>query len=221
MAGRASSQFASGVLAVVIASPCTAPFMGAALGYAVLESGARAFLVFTALGLGMALPYAALAAAPGWRRHLPKPGPWMPRLKRWLALPLYATALWLAWVLAQQTGFDARRDADWQAYSAQKLASLEASGKAVFVEFTAAWCVTCQVNERLVLSREDVRAAFRIREVVLVRADWTRRDPEIARALALLGRSGVPAYVLRRPGRPPLVLPELLTTEGVLAALEG
>jgi thiol:disulfide interchange protein DsbD len=221
MAGRAGGQFAAGVLAVVIASPCTAPFMGAALGYAVLESGARAFLVFTALGLGMALPYTALAAAPGWRRHLPKPGPWMPKLKRWLALPLYATALWLAWVFAQQTGFDARRDADWQPYSADKVASLEASGKPVFVEFTAAWCVTCQVNERLVLSREDVRAAFRSRGVVLVRADWTRRDPKIARALALLGRSGVPVYVFHRPGRPPLVLPELLSSERVLAALEG
>ena len=101
-AGGPSGHFLSGVLAVVVASPCTAPFMGAALGYAVFESGWRAFAVFTALGLGMALPYAALAAAPGWRRHLPKPGPWMPRLKRWLAVPLYATVIWLAWVLVQQ-----------------------------------------------------------------------------------------------------------------------
>ena len=101
-AGRPGGHFLSGVLAVVVASPCTAPFMGAALGYAVLESGWRALAVFTALGLGMALPYAALAASPGWRRYLPKPGPWMPRLKRWLAVPLYATVLWLGWVFAQQ-----------------------------------------------------------------------------------------------------------------------
>jgi DsbC/DsbD-like thiol-disulfide interchange protein/cytochrome c biogenesis protein CcdA len=221
-AGQPSGQFLSGVLAVVIASPCTAPFMGAALGYAVLESGWRAFLVFTALGLGMALPYVALAAAPGWRRHLPKPGPWMPRLKRWLAVPLYATVLWLAWVFAQQIDLSkGKSDALWQTYSAEKVAALAASGKPVFVDFTAAWCVTCQVNERVVLSREDVMTAFRDRGVTLVRADWTRRDPEIARALAGLGRSGVPAYVLYKPGRAPLVLPELLTRERVLAALDG
>ena len=221
-AGQPGGQFLSGVLAVVVASPCTAPFMGAALGYAVLESGWRAFLVFSALGLGMALPYAALAAAPGWRRHLPKPGPWMPRLKRWLAVPLYATVLWLGWVFAQQVNFfHEKNDAAWEPYSAQKVASLQAAGKPVFVDFTAAWCVTCQVNERVVLSRGDVMAAFRDRGVTLVRADWTRRDPEIARALAALGRSGVPAYVLYKPGRAPQVLPELLTPQRVLDALDG
>jgi thiol:disulfide interchange protein DsbD len=221
-AGQPGGQFLSGVLAVVVASPCTAPFMGAALGYAVLESGWRAFLVFSALGLGMALPYAALAAAPGWRRHLPKPGPWMPRLKRWLAVPLYATVLWLGWVFAQQVNFfHEKNDAAWEPYSAQKVASLQAAGKSVFVDFTAAWCVTCQVNERVVLSRDDVMAAFRDKGVTLVRADWTRRDPEIARALAELGRSGVPAYVLYKPGRAPLLLPELLTPQRVLDALDG
>jgi thiol:disulfide interchange protein DsbD len=177
--------------------------------------------VFTALGLGMALPYAALAAAPGWRRHLPKPGPWMPRLKRWLAVPLYATVIWLAWVLVQQTTPPAAPHAAWEPYSAEKVAALTAAGKPVFVDFTAAWCVTCQVNERVVLARDDVMQAFRDRGVTLVRADWTRRDPEIARALAALGRSGVPAYVLYKPGRPPELLPELLTPERVRAALDG
>jgi DsbC/DsbD-like thiol-disulfide interchange protein/cytochrome c biogenesis protein CcdA len=221
-AGQPGGHFLSGVLAVVVASPCTAPFMGAALGYAVLESGGRALAVFTALGLGMALPYAALAASPGWRRYLPKPGPWMPRLKRWLAVPLYATVLWLAWVFAQQVNvFHEKHDAAWESYSAQKVASLQAAGKPVFVDFTAAWCVTCQVNERVVLSRDDVMAAFRDRGVTLVRADWTRRDPEIARALAGLGRSGVPAYVLYKPGRAPLLLPELLTPQRVIEALDG
>jgi thiol:disulfide interchange protein DsbD len=221
-AGGPSGHFLSGVLAVVIASPCTAPFMGAALGYAVFESGWRALLVFTALGLGMALPYGGLAAAPGWRRYLPKPGPWMPRLKQWLAVPLYATVVWLAWVFAQQMPFSQpEKDHAWQPYSAEKVAALAASGKPVFVDFTAAWCVTCQVNERLVLGREDVLAAFRSRDVALVRADWTRRDPEIARALGALGRSGVPAYVLYKPGSAPLVLPELLTRERLLEALDG
>jgi len=220
-AGGSSGHFLSGVLAVVVASPCTAPFMGAALGYAVFESGWRAFAVFTALGLGMALPYAALAAAPGWRRHLPKPGPWMPRLKRWLAVPLYATVIWLAWVLVQQTTPPSAPHAAWEPYSAERLAALTAAGKPVFIDFTAAWCVTCQVNERVVLARDDVMQAFRDRGVTLVRADWTRRDPEIARALTALGRSGVPTYAMYKPGRPPELLPELLTPERVLAALDG
>jgi thiol:disulfide interchange protein DsbD len=221
VADRPSGEFLSGVLAVVIASPCTAPFMGVALGYAVLESGWRAFLVFTALGAGMALPYAVLAWFPGWRRLLPRPGAWMPRLKRWLAVPLYATVIWLGWVFAQQVGPAATaHDASWEPYSAERVASLAAAGKPLFVDFTAAWCVTCQVNERVVLAREDVLAAFRARGVALLRADWTRRDPEIARALAELGRSGVPAYVLYKPGRPPLLLPELLTRERLLAALD-
>jgi thiol:disulfide interchange protein DsbD len=170
----------------------------------------------------MALPYAALAWFPGWRRLLPRPGAWMPRLKRWLAVPLYATVIWLAWVFAQQVGPAATaHDASWEPYSAEKVVSLGAAGKPLFVDFTAAWCVTCQVNERVVLAREDVLADFRSRGVALLRADWTRRDPEIARALAALGRSGVPAYVLYKPGRPPLVLPEVLTRERLLAALDG
>jgi DsbC/DsbD-like thiol-disulfide interchange protein/cytochrome c biogenesis protein CcdA len=221
-AGGRTGQFLSGVLAVVVASPCTAPFMGAALGYAVFESGWRAFAVFTALGLGMALPYAALAAAPGWRRWLPKPGPWMPRLKQWLAVPLSATVVWLVWVFAQQVGSPGKEhDAAWLPYSAPQVAALTAAGKPVFVDFTAAWCVTCQVNDRVVLGRDDMLAAFKERGVTLVRADWTRRDPEIAQALAALGRSGVPAYVYYKPGRAPLLLPELLTRERVLAALDG
>jgi DsbC/DsbD-like thiol-disulfide interchange protein len=221
-AGGPSGHFLSGVLAVVVASPCTAPFMGAALGYAVFESGWRAFAVFTALGLGMALPYAVLAAAPGWRRWLPRPGPWMPRLKQWLAVPLYATVLWLAWVFMQQISLsESKPDAGWESYSSGKVAALVAAGKPVFVDFTAAWCVTCQVNERVVLGRDDVMKAFKERGVTLVRADWTRRDPEIAQALSALGRSGVPAYVYYRPGAAPVLLPELLTRERVLAVLDG
>ena len=267
--------FLTGVLAVLIAAPCTAPFMGAALGFALSADAATAVGVFTALGLGMALPYLALAWFPGWLARLPKPGPWMVRLKQALAFPLYATVVWLAWVLGRQAGLDAvvwllaaavvvaiaawlaglpgirgplargaigllaaaaiaiaafprdgaapppAADGTWQPYSAQTLAALTASGKPVFVDFTAAWCVTCQVNKKLVLARDEMLDAFRARGVQLVRADWTRRDPEIAQALARIGRSGVPAYVVYKPGRAPLVLPEILTRERVIEALDG
>jgi thiol:disulfide interchange protein DsbD len=267
--------FLTGVLAVLIAAPCTAPFMGAALGFALAADAATAFGVFTALGLGMALPYVALAWFPAWLAHVPKPGAWMVRLKQALAFPLYATVVWLAWVLGRQAGLDAvvwllaaavivaiaawlaglpgsrgplargaigllvaaalavaasprdgrappaAADGTWQPYSAQTLAALTASGKPVFVDFTADWCVTCQVNKKLVLSRDEMLDAFRVRGVQLVRADWTRRDPEIAQALARIGRSGVPAYVLYKPGRAPLVLPEILTRERVIEALDS
>jgi thiol:disulfide interchange protein DsbD len=222
----------------------------------------------------MALPYVLLAWFPAWLKRLPKPGPWMVRLRQALAFPLYATVVWLAWVLGEQAGLgavtwllaglvvlgaavwlagfpraraaalaaailavavaipagrttapiapaSAATDAVWQPFSAERVASLAAAGKPVFVDFTAAWCVTCQVNKRLVLGREDVLAAFRARGVELVRADWTLRDDEIARALAALGRSGVPVYVLYKPGRAPVLLPEVLTRERVLAALDG
>jgi len=281
---RTVDAFASGVLAVVIASPCTAPFMGAALGYALAGSTAVMLVVFVALGIGMAVPYVALALLPGWRRRLPRPGPWLLRLKELLAFPLYATVIWLAWVLGAQRDNDAvihlllallclgfalwtwrivrtggarpwgiagiaalvaavalawplfRADADvavggpsgyapptaaaeWQPYTSAGVADLKASGRAVFVDFTAAWCVTCQVNKRLVLNAADVRAAFARKNVALVRADWTRRDPAITRALTALGRTGVPVYVLYRPGREPLLLPEVLLRQTVLDAL--
>ncbi|MCX7891451.1 MAG: thioredoxin family protein [Burkholderiales bacterium] len=273
--GPSLDAFLTGVLAVVIASPCTAPFMGAALGFALTVDAATAFAVFTALALGMALPYVLLAWFPAWLARVPKPGPWMLRLKQALAFPLYATAAWLAWVLGRQAGPDAvawllvaavvaglaawiaglpgdrgpvartavallaaaavaiaalprdattaaaAAEANWQPYSRETLAALLASGRPVFVDFTAAWCVTCQVNKRLVLASEETLAAFRARGVHLVRADWTRRDPEIAQALAEIGRSGVPAYVVYKPGRAPLVLPEILTRERVIAALDG
>jgi len=145
----------------------------------------------------------------------------MVRLKQALALPLYATVAWLLWVLAQQLAPAPATHAGWQPFSTEEVASLVSAGTPVFVDFTAAWCVTCQVNERVVLAREDVLADFRSRGVRLVRADWTRRDAEIARALSAIGRSGVPAYVLYKPGRAPQVLPELLTRERLLEALDG
>lgn len=285
---RQIDSFASGVLAVVIASPCTAPFMGAALGYALGAPPQVTFAIFVALGVGMALPYLALAWFPAWRRVLPGPGPWMLRLKQLLAFPLYATVVWLVWVLGAQLdndavlragallvvvafalwawrsyrgggargwsaiavlgalaglaiawplltgvragapvdraaaeagGGQASIEGQWQPYSEARVANLTDEGRTVFVDFTAAWCVTCQVNERFVLRSAAVRDEFRRLGIVLVRADWTRRDPEITRALAALGRSGVPVYVLYRKGRPPQLLPEILQKKTVLDAL--
>ncbi len=278
---RTLDAFASGVLAVIVASPCTAPFMGAALGYAISQSIPVTIVVFIALGVGMALPYVLLAWFPGWRRRLPRPGVWMERVKQFLAFPLYATVAWLAWVLGAQVDNDAvlrlaialvfvaltawawrvfrsggtkfwagaalasavalailiapllagtvggaqsrtskALDAgEWRAFSPAAVNALAASGRPVFVDFTAAWCVTCQVNKRLVLNDPDVRSAFAKRNVALVRADWTRRDPDITQALAALGRNGVPVYVLYRPGKPPLLLPEVLQPRLVHEAL--
>ncbi len=264
--------FMSGSLAVVAASPCTAPFMGAALGYAVTQSAASALAVFAMLGLGMALPYAALVVMPGWRGRLPRPGAWMQHLKQLLAFPMFLTVLWLLWVLGHQAGIDGvakaglclvalafgawlqnagrRRpgwsraaallvwggalagtlpfsgdapssasptsarpagDPTWAAYEPAQVSAHLAQGRAVFVDFTAAWCVSCQVNKRLVLDSESGRQAFARAGVALMRADWTNRDPRITQALAELGRSGVPVYVLHRPGKAPLLLPEVLT----------
>jgi len=272
----------SGVLAVLVASPCSAPFMGAALGYALGENSVSTLTVFAALGVGMALPYLLLAFFPAWRNRLPKPGPWMLRLRQVLAFPLYGTVIWLAWVLSMQLDGDAvarllatllaiafalwawqamreggaRRwgaaalggllaaaligwpvavavvagnapapkalaaeNGPWQAFTPERLGELTASGRAVFVDFTAAWCVTCQVNKRLVLNTDSVQRAFAQSNVALLRADWTRRDPVIGQALAALGRNGIPVYVLYRPGREPLLLPEVLQKSTIADAL--
>ncbi len=277
---RTLDAFGSGVLAVVIASPCTAPFMGAALGFALAGTALTTLLVFGALGVGMALPFALLAWFPAWRRRLPRSGPWLAHFKQLLAFPLYATVIWLAWVLGAQRDNDAvvrllfallalgfvlwtwrivrgggprgwmiagvaalaagvvvaaplfagegepaartARLSDsggWDAYTPAKVSELQAAGRTVFVDFTAAWCVTCQVNKRLVLETADTRAAFARSGVALLRADWTRRDAVITEALARLGRNGVPAYVVYRPGQPPQLLPEILSRQVVLDAI--
>ncbi len=277
----AADAFGSGVLAVVAASPCTAPFMGAALGFAVTQSPLLALGIFAALGVGMALPYGLLVLLPGWRERLPRPGAWMLRLKQFLAFPMFATVVWLVWVLGQQAGVDgaaralmalvglgflvwlaglpparalagkalgalalaallawswpgastpalaapadvpptASADAAWQDYDEAAIAQHVASGKPVFVDFTAAWCVSCQVNKRLVLRTDATMQAFAKAGVVLMRADWTQRDARITEALARLGRNGVPVYLLIRPGQEPLLLPEILTGRLVTEAL--
>jgi len=284
LAGRAgyAGSFFTGALATVAATPCTAPFMGAAIGYALAQPWTTALLVFEALGLGLALPYLLLASMPGWRRMLPKPGLWMERLKEVLAFPLYASAAWLVWVVSRQAGsrgvgtalagmvmlglgawlYQAARDVPhsvwrrvttpavaalivgvvalawisrvdapaqpgssprldgWEPYTAERLAELRAEGKPVFVNFTAAWCLTCLVNERVALRSPAVTDAFVRRGVATLKADWTTRDPSITKVLGAYGRSGVPLYVLYAPrAAEATVLPQILSDGIVIDAV--
>lgn len=270
------NSFLSGVLAVAIASPCTAPFMGASLGLAVTLPTPQALLVFAALGFGMALPYLAAGWIPAVARLLPRPGPWMVTLRQFMAFPMFATVTWLLWVLGQQSGIDgaasllvllvamsmviwsltligrsrrivggvslvvlallmwhagqnitavdarpttAASDGAWQPWEPGRVEQLLATGRPVFVDFTAAWCVTCQYNKKTTLANPAVLADLSAKNVALVRADWTRRDPAVTEALGQLGRNGVPVYVLYQSGRPPVVLSEVLSVDEVRAAI--
>ncbi len=319
LSGGASSQgtvagsFLAGVLAVLVATPCTAPFMGGAVGFTLTTTAWQTAAVFVAIGLGMALPYLVLGWLPRLLAWLPRPGPWLGVFRQLLGFPMLATAAWLAWVLALQAGADgllhllvgavllsfaawaygclqrasigrsptaavagvvasllalggtawqlARIDvladapvasamaagpsspqaagtrpasadgtppagatiqAQWEPWSSARVAQALAQGRPVLVDFTAAWCLTCQANKRLVLDRDAVRAAFVAQKVVLLRADWTRRDQAISAELARFGRNGVPFYLFYSADRqPPRILPELLTVDTVLAAIDG
>ena len=223
-----AGTFMSGVLAVIVATPCTAPFMGAALGYALTQPAWTAWAVFTALGLGLAFPYLILCVFPGWLRFLPKPGPWMLKLKKFFGILLLLTAFWLVWILSVQLNltksFESGKNSnhlEWETYSENRLAALLAEGKPVFVDFTAAWCLTCQVNERLALNRKETADFFREKKIIALKADWTNRDETITRSLAAFGRNSIPFYVFYPgPGREPVILPEILTPQIVHEALD-
>jgi DsbC/DsbD-like thiol-disulfide interchange protein len=267
----------TGVLAVAVAAPCTAPFMGASLGLAVTLPAAQALVVFAALGLGMALPYLAASAFPAVARTLPRPGAWMATFKGLMAFPMFATVVWLVWVLGQQVGIDGaaallgglvllafaawalgapghspavRRVVGsvsvlllaaslawiapalraqsatvvtgeaWGVWSHERVAEALAQGRPVFVDFTAAWCVTCQFNKRTTLASEAVKADFAAKNVLLLRADWTRRDAAITAELSRLGRNGVPVYAVYTPGATgPRLLSEILSIDEVRGAI--
>ncbi len=267
--------FLSGVLAVAIASPCTAPFMGASLGFALGLPAWQALAVFAALGIGMALPYLAASLVPALANTLPRPGAWMDTFKKFMAFPMLATVVWLVWVLGQQTSIDGaaallvvlllvaivvwalslqgrarwivttisialcavslpaiapnvlkiqdaaplQASSGWQAWEPGKVEQLLVNNQNVFVDFTAAWCVTCQFNKKTTLSDEAVLQDFNAKKVQLLRADWTRRDPAITQAINQLGRSGVPVYVIYKPGSAPVVLSEILSVAQLRAEL--
>ncbi len=275
------SYFFNGMLTTLVATPCTAPFMGSALGYGLTQPFWVTFIVFTSLGVGMAMPYCLLAMSPSLLSKLPRPGPWMNALKQFFGFVFLLTVLWLAWVLGQLGGLGAMafllfgllfialgvwfyslkksrvllilmvlsvlvganclyfsiRDhsvgetnnrgvsqkLQWQNYSPELLKQLLESDKTVFLDFTASWCLTCQVNERLVLDRKNVVQKFKEKEVVFLKADWTDYDEDITKLLAEFGKKSIPFYVLYTKGKKGdiISLPELLTTKIVLEALES
>jgi len=292
-----AGSFFTGVLATVVATPCTAPLMGAAIGFALAQSAAVTFAVFTALALGLAAPYLLLSFQPAWTRLLPRPGAWMEIFKQVTAAIFFGTVIWLAWVYGQLFGADdgvdqlawllvcflvlavagwalgrwpakwasgiaavvlialglaiplsqakgaGRGDASqaqlagdladgkvrsagaglvWTPYSQSALDAAQAAGHPVFIDFTAAWCLSCKYNERAVLKSADVESALRAHQVTLLKADWTKYDPEISKKLAELKRGGVPTYAIYpgSAGAAPDVLPELLEKDLVLKAIE-
>jgi len=225
-----AGSFLSGVLATLVATPCTAPFMGSALGFALTQPAWAALLIFTSLGAGMASPYMVLSANPRFLKFVPKPGPWMETLKKIMGLLFLATVAWLLWVLSQQLSARAGsmpapagavEKMKSEPYSAARVEELREQGRIVFVDFTAAWCLTCQVNERVVLNSKSVTEGFRQKNVFILKADWTSHDAKIAEALEEFGRSGVPFYILypANPQAKPIPLPEILTKQIVLDAL--
>ncbi|WP_374384391.1 protein-disulfide reductase DsbD family protein [Dongia sp.] len=217
------ASFLTGILATILATPCSAPFVGTAVGFALSRGTVEIAAIFAALGIGLALPYLAIAAFPKLVAWLPRPGAWMRWLKRILGLSLAGTGLWLGFVLLQQTGAIATvRDTDgiaWKKFDAATVPDLVKSGKIVFVDVTAEWCITCKANKEFVLSQEPVVSA--LGGTVALKADWTRPDPAISAYLASFGRFGIPMNVIYGPSAPEgILLPELLSSDIVMKALE-
>lgn len=278
-----AGSFFQGVFATVLATPCTAPFLGTALGFAFTQPGWVILVMFLAIAAGMSSPYLLLSAQPAWLRLLPKPGAWMERVKQLMGFFLLATLLFLLSVIGAQRGVEAIiwtscfllvlslacwikgafvvptasatarlvslvlvfvlvigsglyfgdkfKDTtipsgeaplagDWQPFTPERLQSEIDQGRTVFVDFTAAWCLTCKFNESTVLESEAVREAFERRGIVKIKADWTNADPAITKILNQFGRPGVPLYVLYPAGKAPIVFPELLTQSMILEKLE-
>jgi thiol:disulfide interchange protein len=280
-----AGSFFQGVFATILATPCTAPYLGTALGFAFAQSAAIILLMFVAIAAGMSAPYLLLSAQPAWLRFVPRPGPWMVRVKQFMGFLLIATLLFLLWVIGVARGIDAAiwvsafllalsvacwmkgsfsvptasraqrslvlvlilllvlgsgyyfigqkfratktasslTTGDWIAFSPERLQSELAAGRTVFVDFTAAWCITCKFNEASVLESAAVKSAFERYGVVKMKADWTNADPVITKTLKQFGRVGVPLYVLYPATAPtqPIVLPELLTQALVLDHLQS
>ncbi len=217
-----TAHFVSGLFATLLATPCSAPFLGTALGFALLQPSGTILLIFTAVGVGLAMPYFALAAWPRSIRWLPKPGHWMVSLKKILSILLFLTAAWLGWVLSQQLhakGPLSPQSDEWIPFGEADIGHYLQEGKPVLVDVTADWCVTCKYNERFVLASPAVTAEFKRRGMVLMRADWTNRNDEVASYLKKHGRVGIPFYAVYLPGRKPVVLSEFLTQTKVLEAL--
>jgi thiol:disulfide interchange protein len=205
-------SFFTGVLAVLVATPCTAPFMATAIGATLAFPTVQALGVFASLGLGMASPFLLISVWPAARRLLPKPGAWMKRFKHLLAVPMLATAAWLIWVLVQLLSPTAITLTDGhEPYSASQLAQLREEGKPVFVDATASWCLSCKVNERVALKPADMQQFFHEKNITIMVADWTNSDAAITAYLAEFKRNGVPLYVYYPPHQPPIVLPQILT----------
>ncbi|MDA7602330.1 protein-disulfide reductase DsbD family protein [Gammaproteobacteria bacterium] len=274
--GDITSSFLTGVLAVIVASPCTAPFMGSAVGIALLQPGFITIAIFVSLGLGFAAPYLLLSFYPSLLKVLPKPGAWMETLKQFMAFPMWGSALWLTWVLSGQVQTDSvlmvllgalfialglwileknqssdgfakwmslssvtillgaalwlaptdyenieqDTSSDLNSYSPELLDSLLAENKPVFLNFTADWCITCKVNEAVVLNQVSIKNALESKGIVYLKADWTRKDETIANKLAEYGRTGVPLYLLYSSEGIPVILPELLTEDMLLSYIE-
>jgi len=222
------SYFISGMFAALLATPCSAPFLGTAMGFAISQPPLIILAIFMAVGFGLAFPYFGLAVFPKTIHILPKPGKWMITLKKLLALLLVGTAIWLGWVLIHQIGVGPKISSygqvgtvKWIPFNEDELDKLVSQGKPVFVDVTAEWCLTCKVNEKFVIHDPEVAAEFQKRGVVMMLADWTNQDLVIGHYLAKHGRAGIPFYALYVPGRPPLVLSELLTKKKLLNALRS
>lgn len=277
-----TGAFVNGLFATLVATPCTAPFMGSALGFALQESAPVALGIFTFLGLGMCAPFLLLAVFPQWLRRLPRPGPWMERLKQVMGFLMLAAALWLAWTLLQVASPDYAllalaaawlatlgawiygvfasavrpravrviaataalvlltiaacagwiwRDAaapaaqsgaggPWRAWSPETVAGLRAEGRPIFVNFTADWCLSCKVNEALVFQSDELWRDMAAAGITALKADWTRRNPEIAQALASYGRAGVPLYIMYDRAGQARILSETLTPGEIRAEIE-